>query len=127
VTEQENKAAANVTEALANAQKRRDRLLRNKQALVFCSSKIPIVEKLLKSAIKLAEEYAESVVRLSKELEQLKKRHEFALKYVTDNDEDYQDAIKAEELAKKIVKLQKALAEKKKQFEDKFGEMEVGQ
>lgn len=100
-----------VTELLEDVHKKHDRLMRNRQAVAFLSSKIPLTEKLLKDGMKQLTHYVESTQRLSSELETMRKRLVFALEYCEKHDEDYEKLKLAEDLAKKLARLQKQITE----------------
>ena len=105
------KLDASTTQLLAAVHAKHDRLKRNRQAVAFLSATIPVKEKLLKDGMKMLAEYVESTAKLAKELEQDRKRLEFALTFCKDHEAEGKNLKTAEELAKKIARLQKQMQE----------------
>lgn len=103
-------------DALKKVHEKYERLRRNRQAVAFCSAQIPLVQDLLEKALESAKYYAESVVRLQKQLAEYQQRFDFAVKYCEEYSDDYEKVKLANELAAKIAKLTKALIEKRKEI-----------
>ncbi len=109
-----------VTELLDAVKRKHDKILRNRQAVAFCSAMIPEQEKELARSIKYMQEYADAVQRVSKLLETNRIRLAHAIEFCNANDEDHEKVKVAEALARKIEKLQKQIAEHKIKIESQM-------
>ncbi len=104
---------SDTNDILASVRQKHDRLLRNKQAVAYLTAMLPTHESLLAEAKEQLAHYTESVARLTKLVEDSRKRLEFALNYCNEHKEDDERVKEAEKLAARIEKLQERLLERK--------------